>query len=159
MRGKDHNRILGMIHMAYGVLSIGFIGLIAILMLVVILAGASDPKNAFPAGIMALFISIFLVINVVFTLPSFVAGYAMLKRKRWARTASIVAAVMDGMSFPLGTALCIYTLWFIFSDQGRLLYDNMRPASALAPSPPWASASAKQRELEYIPPVSPPDWR
>lgn len=160
MQGTDHNKILGIIHLVYGILGVGLIALISVVFLVFIGISAASADGLLGAGILGVVLLVFLVINIVFSIPSFLAGYAMLKKKKWARTASIVAAVTDGMSFPFGTALCIYTLWFIFSDQGRMLYDNMRPAGALPPAPPqWVSAASKQREVEYVPPVTPPDWR
>jgi hypothetical protein len=99
-----------------------------------------------------------LTINLVLTAPSFVAAYAILKRKRWAKTAGVVAAVVDGLSFPLGSALCVYTLMFMFGERGRHLYG--KNAYALPPPPPrWGNVSPREREVEYIPPSSPPDWR
>ena len=156
MTPEQHNKYLAYSHIAYAAL----FALFAMLMLIFIWGMVAVAPNGPPAGILILMSLFMIVIYSVMILPSFIAGWALLKRKKWARTASIVAAVTDGMSFPFGTALCIYTLWFIFSDQGRLLYDNMVPASALPPAPPpWASAGKKQGEIEYIPPVAPPDWR
>ena len=36
------------------------------------------------------------------------------------------------MSFPIGTAVCAYTFWFLFSEPGKSLYD--RPRYALPPA-------------------------
>ncbi|HYP01686.1 MAG TPA: hypothetical protein VER76_15955, partial [Pyrinomonadaceae bacterium] len=97
--------------------------------------------------------------------------YAMLKRKQWARTASIVAAVLETMSVPIGTAVAVYSFWFMFSDAGKALYDTnsartpQRPfALNDAPPPPAADWNAQTstsfgREHEYAPPSQPPDWR
>ena len=82
----------------------------------------------------------------------------MLKRKKWAKVAGIVAAIVDGLSFPFGSALCVYTLWFIFSEDGRRLYDKNLYALP-PPSLRWGNVSATPRKVEYIPPASPPDWR
>ena len=106
-----------------------------------------DP-NPPPPGmflIMAVFMSL---IYGSMTVPSYIAGYALLKKKRWAKTASIVAGVCDSMHFPFGAAVAIYTFWFLFSDPGKYLYD--RPAYALAPGQPtWANQTNS----------APPDWR
>src|SRR5262245_2540251 len=88
------------------------------------------------------------------TVPSLVAGYALLKRKSWARTAAIIGAVTAAMSFPTGTAVCVYTFWFLFSEPGKLLYD--RPQNAL---PRLQVGLPRQRENQYLPPPTPPDWR
>ena len=65
-----------------------------------------------------LFVFMFIV-QAVITSPSFIAAYALLKKKPWARTASIVAAVVAGMSIPVGTAACVYSLWFFMGDHWK----------------------------------------
>jgi hypothetical protein len=105
---------------------------------------------------------------MILMLPSFIAGYAILKRKSWAKMASIIAAVLETMSFPLGTAVAIYSFWFMFSDAGRAMYDKnfnspQRPyALRDTPPPPaseWDTRASREREREYVPPPQPPDWR
>jgi hypothetical protein len=127
------------------------------------------PEDEMPAAMMLIFFAFMLIYSLVFTLPSFIAGYAMLKRKSWARTASIVAAVLETMSFPVGTAVAIYSFWFMFSDAGKSLYDknntrtHERPfALNDAPPPPaadWNAQTSYGREHQYTPPAQPPDWR
>src|SRR5688572_19191468 len=121
--------------------------------------------NGPPPGLI-IFFSLFIVtIYSVMTLPSFIAGWALLKRKRWARTASIVSAVVAGSNFPIGTAVCVYTLWFLFSDPGKYFFDQNNYKYALPPGQQtWANQSweydaRRQREGQYQPPPSPPDWR
>jgi hypothetical protein len=92
------------------------------------------------------------------SIPSLVAGYGLLKQKTWARTAAIVGGVTAAMSFPIGTAVCAYTFWFVFSEPGKLLYD--RPKYGLPPLPGGYPMSAQQqRDNQYLPPPTPPDWR
>ena len=90
------------------------------------------------------------------TLPSLVAGYGLLKRKPWARTAAIIGGVTAAMSFPIGTAVCAYTFWFLFSEPGKLLYDKQQYT---LPLPGGLPVSAQQRRDQYLPPPTPPDWR
>ena len=89
--------------------------------------------------------------------PSMVAGYGLKQRKRWAKTASIIAGVTASMSAPVGIAVCIYTFWFL-SQPGRLLYDN--PQFALSPrNEALRIPSREVREHQYVPPPTPPNWR
>lgn len=171
MTPEQHNRTLGILHLAYGGLSTALLLIIAIIFLSI--SGLIEPMpgvEPFPRGMfLALFVSV-LVLQLLFTVPSFVAGYALLKRKPWARTATIVAAVVDAMSVPLGTALCIYSLWFLFGDQSKTLYGEdafarlggpqSRPLNSAPPNYDWqATRSTYGREENYTPPASPPDWR
>ena len=92
----------------------------------------------------------------------------MLKRKRWARVMGIIAACFEALSMPFGTALAVYTMWFLFG-QGENFH---RGGNAFAPqdwrgSLPGGSAydwetqrtSQPSRSRDYAPPPQPPDWR
>jgi hypothetical protein len=118
------------------------------------------PEFFLPFGAAFLFFIFF--VTLLFTLPAFIAGYALLKRKPWARTASIVAAVLEAMNMPIGTAVCIYSFWFMFSDEGKRFYEQVategtpRPALYEAtPRPWWHDAPPKERE----PVRQREDWR
>ena len=170
MTTEEHNKALGICHLAYG----GFITLLMLAILFMfgaLIFAIPDGPDGGPPKVFMLFFGIFMLIySLIFTLPSFIAGYAMLKRKSWARTASIVAAVLETMSFPFGTAVAVYSFWFMFSDAGKAFYDtaHARPAArpyALhdAPPPPsaseWNARTSQEREQSYVPPTQPPDWR
>jgi hypothetical protein len=168
MTPADHNKVIGVMHLVYG----GFFTLIAFLLLfifgglaaMVAAAGASDPDAppAFFFGLIAFFI---FVVYLVLSLPSLIAGYAMLKRKQWAKVAGVVAAVLATVSFPFGTALCVYTLWFLLGDAGKALEsghgDNAWRGSLGQGQRygDYAQTSGHEREPAYRPPAEPPDWR
>lgn len=153
MGTTDHNKILGIIHVVYGMFSLVVLVIVTFLVLGVVgVASASEGQPA-PFIIVAVVMLLVLAVNIILAAPSFIAGYAMLKRKAWAKPAAIVAAILDGFSFPFGTALCVYTLWFMFSDEGKVLYDQL--SRRLPPAPPqWPVATGK-KEPEYVL----PDWR
>ncbi len=93
-------------------------------------------------------------------IPSIVAGFALRKRKRYAKIASIIAGVMAAMQAPFGTAVCVYTFWFLFSEPGKSLYDNPQRMLPEARQAPWpVNKTAAKKEEQYVPPPSPPDWR
>jgi len=153
---EQHNKNLGIAHLAHG-------GIFMLLMLVmmtfmtVMFSMAPAPAGPPPAFIVVMWIFMGAFYGLM-TLPSIVAGYALLKRKPWARTAAIVGGVTAAMSFPTGTAVCVYTFWFLFSEPGKLLYD--RPQYSLPPLPGGLPTSVQQqRESQYLPPPTPPDWR
>ena len=59
------------------------------------------------------------------------------------RTLAIIVCVLAMFSFPFGTALGVYGLWFMFSDMGRTLYAGLTdsPIDFDRPQPPpnsWA---------------------
>jgi hypothetical protein len=157
MTPTGHNKILGILHLAYGGLS-ALIMLGVAIFLLVIRDLEGEAGRPMPGGVFALVMMALLVMAVVQVTPSFLAGYALLKRKRWAKTMGIIGAMVAGLSFPLGTALCVYTLWFLFGDSGKFLYH--KAAYALPPGEAsWGKAVAREPVREYVPPSAPPDWR
>jgi hypothetical protein len=169
MTPEDHNRTLGILHLVYG----GLHGLFTLAMIGLFLfvfgAVESAPGSKEMDGFFFLLMAVIMTFTLIFTIPSFVAGYGLMKRKSWAKLWGMIGGVIAGMSFPLGTALCVYTLWFLLGDQGKELYGESmigqrpRPREALygAPTPAgWAAQYAKGgREREYAPPPPPPpNW-
>lgn len=153
---EEHNKYVAISHLAYGGLSLLFMIVMMIFMSAIFLTapGAEGPPAAFMV-FMLVFVGGF---SALMTVPSLAAGYGLLKRKPWARTAAIVGAVTAASSFPIGTAVCVYTFWFLFSEPGKLLYD--RPRFVLPPPPPnWHANALNHHENQYAPPPTPPDWR
>ena len=126
----------------------------------------SDPRA--PGGLSVLFGILgflFFVLAVLFGIPPVVAGYGMLKRRSWAKVAGIISACLCALSFPFGTALCVYTFWFLFSE-GENFYrapeaaawrGSLRDANTFD----WETrrASDARRQTDAPPPHQPPDWR
>ncbi|HYO90776.1 MAG TPA: hypothetical protein VEQ40_04040, partial [Pyrinomonadaceae bacterium] len=160
MTPQEHNKTLGITHLAYG----GFHLLLMIFFSLIFLFVMAVPHRG--DGGMDIFTIMMLMMfafSLLFTLPSLIAGYALLKRKSWARTAAIVAGILAAPSFPHGTALGVYTLWFMFGNEGKELYaDNARAWGAPArygalpnanPSGIWSAGETRQeRERERVPP-------
>jgi hypothetical protein len=141
------------LHLLTGVL----FGVIMIVMFSTITPQPSQPPP--PPAILVVMACFFLVFTVGWTIPSMVAAYALLKRKRWAKTAGIVAGVFAAAQMPVGTAVCVYTFWFLFGEPGRSLYDQ---STKTLPGgrPDWNGVNQQRSpEGEYAPTASPPDWR
>jgi hypothetical protein len=162
MTPDEHNKYVGIANVAYGAFHI----LVMLLMGVIFAAMVGmmtlngGRSNGPPPAFIGIIIVFAVVVNLVMAVPSFIAGYAFLKRKPWAKVAGIIAAVMSALRIPFGTLVSIYTFWFLFSEPGKTLYD--RQSQALPPAPPvdWTDiGEQKRRENQYAPPASPPDWR
>ena len=103
--------------------------------------GGGDLPPAFVSGIL-----VFAgAINLAFTIPNVIAGYALLKRRPWAKVAGIVGGVTAAISFPIGTAVAVYTFWFLFSETGKAVYDGASPP--LPPKPPSDWAGSEQQRF------------
>lgn len=155
MTPEQHNKYLSWAHFAHA----GFTFVLMLLMIAFMTAVMTlDPRPPPPAliAIMWVFISGMTAIMIG---PSILAGYALRKRKRWAKTMSIIAGVMASMSAPIGTAVCIYTFWFLFSEPGRVLYDNPQRMLPHEREIPWNLRKRVVKEEQYVPHQAPPDWR
>ena len=122
MTAYDHNRMLGIFYSIFGgLIVLGSLALLAIPILAYINIPADRGHNhlagVYYSVIVALF---FLVVGLI----PVTTGIGLLQHRSWARIGSIVTAIIFIASVPLGTALGVYTLIFMFSDRGRQFYLN-----------------------------------
>lgn len=61
--------------------------------------------------VLGIIANVIMVVTVIFSLPGILAGYGLFKRKEWARILTLILSVINLMSFPLGTAVGIYSIW------------------------------------------------
>lgn len=52
-------------------------------------------------------------------IPSILAGWGLSQRKSWARTLTIILAILSLPQFPVGTAIGVYTLVIMFNDETK----------------------------------------
>jgi len=138
----EHNKILAI---GFGV----FAAILAftILLLMVVSAGvfvalgitfANETGDSNQAGIGILggvFAVVFYgLLGVIFVLPTALATWKMLKRRRNARIWGIIAAILVAPIMPLGTIIGIYGLWFFFSAEGRRFYLSAESGAIQAPN-------------------------
>ena len=161
MTPTGHNRTLGLLHLLYGVFCIGLIIVVTFLISGTIdaMAVTRTQGDAVPVATLAVLIVGGVFISLVLITPSFIAGYALLKRKQWARRIGIVAGVLAGLTFPFGTLLCVYTLWFLFGEKGKFLYHKAAYALPPEPEPRRRLKKLLRASEPYVPPTTPPDWR
>ncbi len=142
MTAKDHNKLLGIFHLIIGGLQAFsgiMVGLIYGVLGIAFTANAHRQEEQFIgtmfiilAFVVAGFVLLFAGINLM-------SGYKMFKEKAGARTWGIVASIICLLGFPLGTALGIYGLWFLFGEEGKQFYGNSNQS--------------------YHPPVPPQNWQ
>ena len=161
MTPEEHNKYLSWTFLANGLFQGAMLLLVFGFLIAIFLS--DPPVNGFPAGFFAAFFSAILLINLAFISPNFVAYYALKNRKPWARIASIVAGVLSSMNVPVGTAACIYALWFFFGDEWKAVYPDVagldRRMIAESSHPNWDGHYVREDGEVVYRPTSPPDWR
>ena len=115
-----HVKILGWLWIIFGVL-----GILGALCLVVTIAGSGfiseDETAILVTSIVAVVCgSLFFLGNAL----NIIAGVGLLKYRSWARILAIILGIINLFGFPVGTALGIYTLWAMFNEEIKQLFER-----------------------------------
>ena len=139
MTAHEHNRLIGIFFLAYSGLQLFFllIGVAFMMMFGGLIAVESNVKDTAPLAFMAVFIGIAFVISLALLIPTLVGGWKIFKQKPGAKTWGIIASIVALLNFPLGMAIGIYGLWFLFGEHGQALYNgNVNNTARFNPPPP-----------------------
>jgi hypothetical protein len=168
MTTDDHNKTLGILHLVYAALQ-SLLLVIAFSMSggVLYVLTHAPGRDAPPFVFFLIVLGIGLLFSLLFLIPPILAGVGLLKRKSWGRTAGIVAAILMALNIPFGTALSVYSFWFLLGKGAQLYEDESKRFAryALGDAPPqpvsdWVDNDRRgERERVYAPSAQPPDWR
>ena len=75
------------------------------------------------AGITAAAFTTLAVIAIVWGIAHVVVGLPLRRRRHWSRVLALMLGSVDLLLLPYGTALGIYALWVLLSEQGKALFD------------------------------------
>ncbi len=139
MTARDHNKLLSIFFFIMGGLNV-LAGIFVVLIYgglgTMMLASARrDDEQAVGGVFLGLAVVVGLFILVFAGLFLF-TGWKLRKEQAIGRTLGIIGSILCIMSFPLGTALGIYGLWFFFGDQGKAFYSDYRGNLNQNPPPP-----------------------
>ncbi len=131
MTGREQARLLGLFFWIFTGIQIGFIvlfGLIYFVFMGAILTSIPHkPNQPGPEIILPILLVVMVIIGAMvalFSIPKVVAGYGLRKEKNWGRIWAIIACIMACMSFPLGTAMGVWGLIFLFGDEGKRYFES-----------------------------------
>ena len=114
---NQHVTILGWIYIVTNV----FLAVIGLFMLPFMVAAGlfSGDGDAFViTSIVGGAVAAFMLLLAA---PGIIAGIGLLKRKSWARILTVVLGILNLTSFPVGTAIGVYTLYVLLQrDAGDL---------------------------------------
>lgn len=164
MTNEDHNKYIAYAFLAHGGLQLLMLLFIAAMFFFIFSVGTRPGDHGPPMEFFGFFFGIMFLVQMVFTTPAFVAAYGLLKRRSWARIASIIAGVLSSMSVPIGTAACVYALWFFFGDQWKSVYQQGKtdPNQNYLPyggEPRWGGHVMDEEGEVVYRHQDPPDWR
>ncbi len=138
MTAKEHNKTLGILFLVYlGLQVLGLIvGLVVIIGFSGLLFSEMGTNDAMPLGLIVGMFGVILVVSVILLIPIALAGFKINKEKPNARIWGIIASIISLLSFPIGTALGVYGLWFLFGEQGKQFYEGGEIGIENPPPPP-----------------------
>lgn len=151
---RDHIRVLGILNIAMGAIVV-LIG-VAVFFVTGAIAGyvasavnMTEHDAAIAAPIIAavgLGVAIFFW---VLALPSVIGGWGLLNLKPWSWLLMVIVSILHLFHVPLGTALGVYGLWVLFSDDAQRLLNRRKagfgiPAAGVQPGSSATSYPSQQ---------------
>jgi hypothetical protein len=127
-----HVKILAVLNIVLGVL-----GILAGLFVLLIMGGlgaiagfAGHSRDSILALPILGGIGVFIFgLITIFSIPGIIAGIGLLKLRPWSRILTIVLSAFHLLNVPFGTAIGIYGLWILLSDEGQRLFLQRSAAS------------------------------
>jgi hypothetical protein len=116
---EKHVKFIGILWIVYGALSF-----LAGFLVFGILFGISfipDMGHEAPVILRGVGLGIGLLLTIL-ALPKVIAGVGILKRQEWGRILTIVLSFLCVLSFPLGTALAIYSFVILIKEESSKLF-------------------------------------
>jgi len=114
----QHVRILAWLFLVYGVILL----LIGIAIAFFVIGGgmiSGDRTAMLATGGVGIFI---LCLLFAIAVPNLIAAWGLFRFQPWARILAIILGVLHLFSFPIGTALGVYTLWVLLSAPTQPLF-------------------------------------
>lgn len=117
-----HKRILAILYIISGSLQIlGMLFVSAFISMIIpfIMDEAGQEAQWVFVWIVPFIRIIAIIIILFFSIPSIIGGVGLLNNKGWSLTLLLVLGCFKLFSFPIGTAIGIYTIW-VYSENHKL---------------------------------------
>lgn len=117
-----HKRILAILYIISGSLQIlGMLFVSAFISMIIpfIMDEAGQEAQWVFVWIVPFIRIIAIIIILFFSIPSIIGGVGLLNNKSWSLTLLLVLGCFKLFSFPIGTAIGIYTIW-VYSENHKL---------------------------------------
>ena len=117
---ESHKRVLGILYIISGTLllmTMFFLSIFLTSIFTLVLQKAEPDQAALVDLILSVVRYLPGVVIVLFALPSIIAGIGLLTKQKWALILALIMGCFKLFSFPIGTALGIYTIWVYAEDQ------------------------------------------
>jgi hypothetical protein len=132
---SSHVDFVGVLFIVWGLLTtlVGLSTLALGIGAVALITSAGRGGSQVAAGLTAAIFTTMAIIAMVWGAAHVVVGVPLRRRRPWARLTALVLGSADLLLLPYGTALGVYALWVLLSEQGRTIFGVVghgAPASA-----------------------------
>lgn len=120
MAMDKHLTLLGALHLGIAAVLL----CVALVVFVVVVGGGVLSREADAIAITMLIGTTVGTFLFLLALPGLLAGWGLLKRRRWSRILALVVGAVNLVNIPLGTALGVYTIWVLMQDEAIALLEG-----------------------------------
>ena len=116
---ETHRRVLGILYIISGSLHILgwiFVSTLLTILFPVIFENANIQQEWVLVWILPFIKLIAVIAIILFSIPSIIGGWGILNGKKWSLTLILILGCFKLFSFPIGTALGVYTIWVYTED-------------------------------------------
>lgn len=116
---ENHKKILGILYVVSGSLQLVLIFALSMFVstIMALISNGMDPREARVLELVASILRFLpFVIIIFFSLPAIIAGIGLLYKQKWAFIMALILGCFKLFSFPIGTAIGIYTIWVYMED-------------------------------------------
>ena len=122
---QQHVKILAVLHII-----LGGLGVAAALVIMLVFGGLASVAHfadntgdgLLAGGILGLIGAVAMIVVLIISVPGLIAGIGLLSFQPWARILTIILSALELPGFPFHTALGIYGLWVLLSNEGAALF-------------------------------------
>lgn len=119
----SHKKVLGILYMISGTLTLfGMLLLNAFLSVIFTFALQEvQPEEQKSVELLLSFLQYLpAFVIIIFSIPTLIAGVGLLTRKSWATLFAMIVGCFKLFSFPIGTAIGIYSIWIYAEEQKHM---------------------------------------
>ncbi|MCK3685454.1 hypothetical protein [Maribellus sp. YY47] len=117
---EKHVNLLAALQLGFRLLGLVIAGIFFVLLhFIGDLTGEHEPQM-----ILSIIANVLIIVVTVLSLPGIIAAIGLFRKKEWARILTLIISVFDLVSFPIGTAIGVYSIWVLSQPETIELFKN-----------------------------------
>lgn len=116
---ERHVHLISILWIIYGILGLAFAFLVFLVLFgISFISGMGD----IAPGILRIVAWVASLFFAALSLPQIIGGIGLMKRREWGRILILIVSFFHLFSFPLGTALAVYSFVILFKEETARLF-------------------------------------